>query len=211
MAYTRTPFKSYVRGLNALTAGTITTTGALTVGTTATIGTGLTLTAGQVVAPVGTAAAPSYAFAGRLDVGLYSAAANQAYLASSSAATVGTASGRIAMSAMTDRYQGLSQQGIHTPTQIAANTDNWSGISTTVDIARISSDAARDLTGIVAPSPTRTITLENVGAFTITLKHDVTSTAANRFYCPGNVDYALLANARVQIRYDTTSSRWRVG
>jgi hypothetical protein len=40
--------------------------------------------------------------------------------------------------------------------------------------------------------------------------HDVTSTAANRFYCPGSVDLILNANDSVHIEYDSTSSRWRV-
>lgn len=203
MAYTRTPFKSYVRGLSVVSATSISTSGAISAGTTVSAGT-------QFLAPAGTVSAPGYAFTGRTDLGLYSAAAAQAYLASGSTATIGTASGRIAASAFLDIFSGLSQQSVHTPTQIAANTDDWAGISATATVARVSSDAARNLTGIVAPSGARTITLVNVGAFTITLKHDVTSTAANRFFGPGAADFALTQYSSATIRYDVTLTRWLI-
>jgi hypothetical protein len=51
----------------------------------------------------------------------------------------------------------------------------------------------------------------NVGtANIITLVHDATSTAANRFFCPNSANVALRPNGWVDIWYDTTSSRWRV-
>lgn len=104
-----------------------------------------------------------------------------------------------------------NRTGIISPSQLIANQDNWNpaSLATAAEI-RLSTDAARELTGIEAqPSRTR-LTLLNVGGFTCTLKHDVTSTAANRFLCPGSVDLALTANMAVDIWYDTTSSRWRV-
>lgn len=98
-----------------------------------------------------------------------------------------------------------------TPTALAADTDNWNptGLST-ADIIRMSSSAAYNLTGIVAPAADRLVILDNIGTFTITLKHDTTSTAANRFLCPGDADLALAADTNVWLQYDFTSSRWRI-
>jgi len=98
-----------------------------------------------------------------------------------------------------------------TPTALAANTDNWNptGLST-ADIIRLSSSAAYNLTGIVAPVTDRILILDNIGTFTITLKHNVTSTAANRFLLPGDVDLALSPDTNVWLQYDLTSARWRV-
>jgi hypothetical protein len=48
-----------------------------------------------------------------------------------------------------------------------------------------------------------------VGAQNRVLKHDVTSTAANRFLLLGSVDLTLAPNDSAVLWYDTTSSRWR--
>lgn len=97
------------------------------------------------------------------------------------------------------------------PSQLTANTDNWNptGLST-ADAIRASTDASRNLTGIVAPATVRAIVLENVGAFDLVLKHDVTSTAANRFYCPNDADVTLQKDSSIFLVYDLTSTRWRV-
>lgn len=99
------------------------------------------------------------------------------------------------------------------PTAIAANTDNWN--PTDLDIAniiRIGSDATpRNLTGIVAQPAGTMIWLHNRNnATVITLVHDATSTAANRFYCPGAANYALAGKDSVLIVYSSTDSRWLV-
>lgn len=98
-----------------------------------------------------------------------------------------------------------------TPTALAANTDDWNptGLST-ADIIRMSSSAAYNITGIVAPSDDRIIILDNVGAFSITLKHDTTSTAANRFFCPNDADLVLAKDTNVWLQYDLASLRWRI-
>jgi hypothetical protein len=110
---------------------------------------------------------------------------------------------------------GVAQNGnrvaVISPSQLIANQNDWNptNLATAAEI-RLSTDAARDLTGITAqPSRTR-LTLLNVGGFNCVLKHDVTSTAANRFLCPGSADFTLTPNQAVDIWYDTTSSRWRV-
>lgn len=92
--------------------------------------------------------------------------------------------------------------------QFAANQDNL--VTGAYDIVEISSDAARNLTGIVAPSAAAVRILYNRGSYTITLKHNATSTAANRFTCPGAADFSLTAGAWVPMLYDTVSARWIV-
>jgi hypothetical protein len=97
------------------------------------------------------------------------------------------------------------------PSQITGNQDNYnpSGLSTAV-VLRLSTDASRNVTGIAGGQDGRLLILCNVGSNAIVLQHDVTSTAANRFYCPAGADYTLVANAAVLLIYDSTSSRWRV-
>lgn len=98
-----------------------------------------------------------------------------------------------------------------TPTQLTANTDNWAptGFATCRRV-RASSDAARNLTGIAGGSDGFSVRLFNIGAFAITLVHDATSTAANRFLCPNSANVTLRPNGFVDLDYDATSSRWRV-
>jgi hypothetical protein len=104
----------------------------------------------------------------------------------------------------------LIETGVISPTQLAANTDNWNptGLAS-ARVIRLSTDASRNLTGIVAQAAGTMVWLVNVGAQDCVLVHNATSTAANRFFCPGSANFTLNANDSVQIRYDTTSSRWR--
>lgn len=100
-----------------------------------------------------------------------------------------------------------------TPAQIAANQNNYNPGSNTY-LVRLSSDAARDITGLTF-TPTQTggesHILVNVGAFTITLKHqDANSTAGNRFLATSGADVALGVDAMVLVVYDTTTDRWRI-
>lgn len=96
-----------------------------------------------------------------------------------------------------------------TPSQITSNQDNYNPTGAgSADVLRISSDAARSITGLAFPAANKTILLANVGSFTITLKNDVTSTAANRFLI--GADFELGANQTVMLYYDATSSRWRM-
>jgi len=97
------------------------------------------------------------------------------------------------------------------PAQLVANTNDWQPTDyATCGRIRFSTDASRDITGIVALTDGVRITLQNIGAFNAVLKHDVTSTAANRFYCPNSADLTLRPNGSVVIEYDSASSRWRV-
>ena len=79
-------------------------------------------------------------------------------------------------------------------------------------IVRISSNAAVNITGIVAASSGDARLLSNVGSFTITLKHqDTGSTAANRIIGVNSTDVEILPNGSAVVYYDGTDSRWRAG
>lgn len=118
--------------------------------------------------------------------------------------------GRVGALAAGPSFSDLAYDVI-SPAQLTANTDDWdpAGLST-ADIIRASTDASRNLTGIVAPDYTRTLVLVNVGAFDLVLKHDTTSTAANRFYCPNDADLTLSKDSAIWLEYDLTSARWQV-
>ena len=80
-------------------------------------------------------------------------------------------------------------------------------------IIRISSDAARDITGLGVASTGFELTyyLRNIGAFDITLKHEnAGSSATNRFVLPGSSDFVLKPNGAVWAFYDDTLNRWTV-
>lgn len=96
-----------------------------------------------------------------------------------------------------------------TPAQITANQDNYApGVAR---YYRLSTDASRNITGLSCSQVTgQECEVWNVGSFDIVLKHDVTSTAANRFLCTAGADITLAANEVALLRYDGTTARWRV-
>jgi hypothetical protein len=126
-------------------------------------------------------------------------------------ATTRTERTRIDNEGTLDHKFAFQLTNIISPSQLTGNTDNWNptGLSACATI-RVSTDASRNLTGIVAQTAGRRIRLRNVGAQNLVLIHDLTSTAANRFYCPGAANFTLNAKDSVDIEYDGTDSRWYV-
>lgn len=106
---------------------------------------------------------------------------------------------------------GLLLTGAISPTQLVANTNDWNptGLSTAA-VIRIDVSTAINLTGIVAQATGRMLLLYNKSADTVTLIHDATSTAANRFFCPNNIDFGLSPHETCWLRYDGTDTRWTV-
>lgn len=108
-----------------------------------------------------------------------------------------------------DVQQSISLSGDITPTQIAVSTNDYAptGFST-ASAVRLSTDAARNITGLAGGSDGRIIILHNVGSFnTVLTNQDAASSAANRFLFGG--DLTLLPDYSVTLRYDATASRWR--
>lgn len=80
-----------------------------------------------------------------------------------------------------------------------------------VTLVRWNGASALTLTGIANGADGRLLLLENVTAAQfLTLSHDATSSAANRFYAPNAKDVLLVPHAAVLLRYDATDSRWVV-
>lgn len=111
-------------------------------------------------------------------------------------------------------YGALVIDGHIAPTALSGNTDDYAptGIITAA-VLRISSSAGNiNLTGIdagVGMISGRRLRLINEDTVdTITLKNDVTSTAANRFLMPA--DFPMLPNSIVDLERDATASRWRM-
>lgn len=90
------------------------------------------------------------------------------------------------------------------------NPTGWAGASA----VRLSSPAAAEITGFAAVLSTDVLQrkLYNVGSYDITLKHQSTgSAAANRLIIPGGADLVLTSDDVVDLFYDVTSQRWRIG
>lgn len=98
---------------------------------------------------------------------------------------------------------------VQTLPQITADKNNYDlGAG---EFFRLSSDAARNITGIVGGTDNRVINLSNIGAFTITLQNqNAGSTAGNRIITGTGADVALAADDNAILRYDVLSQRWRL-
>lgn len=96
-----------------------------------------------------------------------------------------------------------------TPSQITADQNNYN--PTVSGWTRLSSDAARNVTGLVAGADGEMRVLANVGSFNITLNHEsASSTAANRFTATSAADVTITPGRFVHVIYDATTARWRV-
>jgi hypothetical protein len=98
------------------------------------------------------------------------------------------------------------------PGALAGTTSDWAptGLAT-ASVIRVTLTGNQDLTGLTGGADGRIIMLMNVDtADTLTLKHEVTSSASNQFRLPGSADMALTPNSAAFLMYDSTVSRWRV-
>lgn len=115
---------------------------------------------------------------------------------------------------MSSRIQDVAlpylTSAVVSPSQLTGNVDNYAPTDGATSFTwRISSDASRNITGIsISQAAGRLLKLVNIGSNDIVLKHDVTSTAANRFYLPGAADMTLSQYDAVLLEYDGTLSRW---
>ncbi len=97
------------------------------------------------------------------------------------------------------------------PAQITADTNNYA--PGTGWFIRLSSDASRNLTGLVAGVDGQVFEIWNVGTNNIVLQDEsstTASTAANRFLTSTAADLTVAPKGCARGRYDTTSARWRV-
>jgi hypothetical protein len=95
-----------------------------------------------------------------------------------------------------------------TPAQITANQNDYSA-GGWVNTWRLSTDAARTITGFTTAQEGRLIFLYNAGSFNIVLAHEsASSLAAARLNLPGAVSFTVGAGETAVLRYDGTLSRW---
>jgi hypothetical protein len=97
-----------------------------------------------------------------------------------------------------------------TPAEITADQNNYA--PSLAPVLRLSSDAARTITGLAGGDPGRAITVINVGVHNITLaRQSASSDAENRFLPVGTTgDFIVVPNGAVGLWYDGTTERWRV-
>lgn len=161
---------------------------------------------------IATTDALGFTFASDTDTGLTRSAANALAVVTGGATRITASNGDVAVASGQDlRFGGaLAGNGAVTPAQIAADQNNYAGISSTVSVARLSSDLSRNVTGLTGGFFNRILFLFNVGAANIVLTNeDALSTAGNRFLTTTGVSLTVTPNRVAQLIYDTTSSRWR--
>jgi hypothetical protein len=99
----------------------------------------------------------------------------------------------------------------------AGATNNYARTSAGICNLRVTLTGNQTLSGVVPDAVSgsaatgEVLTIENIDTTdTLTIAHDATSTAANRFFCPGAANYSQLPLTTTVWRYDGTSSRWRM-
>lgn len=93
--------------------------------------------------------------------------------------------------------------------QITADQNDYA-LSPGANNIRLSSDAARTITGFVAESGA-SVTLHNVGLFPITIANrSALSASANRVISQTEASVTIPVNGSVTITYDSTTARWRM-
>lgn len=98
---------------------------------------------------------------------------------------------------------------IVTPQQITANQNDYE--SAGADVLRLSSDAARNVTGLAGGYDGRRLLVLNVGAFNLVLQNqNVGSSALNRILTGTGADVTLGADDTAMLFYDGTTQRWRI-
>jgi hypothetical protein len=99
-----------------------------------------------------------------------------------------------------------------TPAAMSASVNDYAptGFATAAVIRVSASSAGLSITGLDAGAQPRPV-LVNAGSQTVSLPHQSgSSSAANRFICPGAAAYSLLPGATVELVRDPTSDRWRI-
>jgi hypothetical protein len=108
-------------------------------------------------------------------------------------------------------------EGDITPSELAAGTtQNYAptSLSTASTLRQAVNAAGSVLGGLTGGYDGRILVVHNIStgaAETLTLNHeDASSTAANRFVLPTGVALIIVDRGTVTLRYDSTSSRWRL-
>ncbi len=97
---------------------------------------------------------------------------------------------------------------VDSPVQITGDQDNYDPLA--AGVLRLTSDAARTVTGVGRGRDGRRLVVINVGGFNITIAHqNVGSAAANRVITGTAADVALTPDDYMVLYYDHVTLRWR--
>jgi hypothetical protein len=103
----------------------------------------------------------------------------------------------------------VTLQGTITPAAITADQNDWAPASfVSAESLRISSDAARTVTGLAGGAAGRQVKLFNVGNFNLILANASGSSAAANQFALG-ADVTLTPGTGILLQYDGTSLLWR--
>lgn len=111
------------------------------------------------------------------------------------------------------RVDGRSNYGAASPAQITADQNDYAIPTGTSGrtVHRITTDASRTITGIVAGQAGDLIIFTNVGSNPAVLAHqNASSSAANRVISPTGANLTVSANQSAALWYDATTARWRI-
>ena len=107
------------------------------------------------------------------------------------------------------KTSGISQWLAKTPVAIGADQNDYGGTDDCT-FARLSADAAWNITGLANGVDGRLLILINVGANAITVTHqDAASAVANRVITAGGSGQYMAQDAALVLIYDATTARWR--
>lgn len=124
----------------------------------------------------------------------------------------GTIDTNTALLGATTLRSSVFELSTSTPANLTASQNNWTPTGgSAVRTIRLTANSGLSITGLsISQTAGRKVRLLNIGSNAITLAHESgSSSAANRFVCPGLTNLSLLAGAGVELWYDGTSSRWR--
>lgn len=98
---------------------------------------------------------------------------------------------------------------VASPAQITANQNDYN--PSPLNLWRLSSDAARNITGIANGVEGRSLLIVNTGSQNIVLvNQSASSAAANRIITATGADVTLAADDSAMLVYDSTTARWRL-
>lgn len=151
----------------------------------------------------------SNAFSGRAEFGLIGSDAFKLKVSPDGSSfveafTIDQGSGNLALP------RGLSLTGVISPAQITSDQNDYAPAGfAAASVVRISTDAARDITGLAGGSDGRKVVILNAGAFNAVLKDENASSAAAHRFGFGD-DLTLTAKQGATLIYDAAASRWRM-
>jgi hypothetical protein len=100
----------------------------------------------------------------------------------------------------------------NSPAQITANQNDYAIGS--YSVLRLTSNGSYNITGFAGGVQGKFLYIINVNAYgsgrNLTLKHNQTSSSANRIYTPGGTDFVLSPGGAAILWYDSTDTKWRV-